>query len=73
MDGKTSGPNALSGEIGNTLKAFVDLKVVKFTPINTGLPIIDVELSTDQKYLYDICTAAPYDWANVTVTQSSTG
>lgn len=58
LDGKTTGPHTYSGDIGKLLKNSVGLPVKKFASIASELPVIDsLILSTDQKYLYDICTA----------------
>ena len=61
LDGVTHGPNSFSGPIGKQLKEcnMPDLPVVAFQPIEGNvLPNIDPnELSTDQKYLLEICQA----------------
>lgn len=57
IDGKTSGPNAFSGSIGQKLKNCHLLPVVNFVPIAVNLPQVPDDISTDQKYLYDICQA----------------
>ena len=58
LDGVTHGPNSFSGPIGKQLKE-CDMPVVTFQPIEGNvLPNIDPnELSTDQKYLLEICQA----------------
>ncbi|KAK4880463.1 hypothetical protein RN001_008609 [Aquatica leii] len=56
LDRKTNDPEGFSGAIGKTLENCAKLSVVAFEPIEAELPIIDPnELSTDQKYLFDIC------------------
>lgn len=62
IDGSTTGPKAFSGVIGKAIHSLVILSVVKFTPITTILPnlrhqMATKELSTDQRYLYEICEA----------------
>lgn len=58
LDGQTTGPRALSGPIGKALQQCEKLPVVKFNRINSTLPDIPSrDLSTDQKYMYDICQA----------------
>lgn len=57
LDGKTSGPSSFSGPIGKMLQTSSERKIVKFVSIPTDLPIFISELSTDQKYLFEICHA----------------
>jgi hypothetical protein len=58
LDGQTTGPRCFSGEIGTELQQCEKLPVVQFEIISTTLPTItDENLSTDQKYLFDIMTA----------------
>jgi hypothetical protein len=72
VDGKTSGPNGFSGPIGKALPTCETLDVIKYVPIRAALPEIDAnDLSSDQKYLYDICRAVssgvfPVELANRT-------
>lgn len=57
LDGSTSGPRAFKGEIGRKLAICETLPVCKFEAIPFDLDIENHEqLSTDQKYLYDIST-----------------
>ena len=58
LDGTTHGPNSFSGTIGKQLK-LCDMPVVTFQQIEGNvLPNIDPnELSTDQKYLLEMCKA----------------
>jgi len=58
-DGVTSGPKAFTGVIGKALATCEQLPVIKYNPISfDNCPSLhDVELSNDQKYLYDMCTA----------------
>lgn len=58
LDGGTSGPNAFSGPIGKALANCENLPVVRFVVISSDFPNIDrKDLSTDQRYLWDICQA----------------
>lgn len=71
LDGKTTGPKCFSGTIGTQLQNCHTKPIVKFTVIPTILPEISkTDLSTDQKYLYDVMTAIstgifPSDLANM--------
>lgn len=57
LDGKTSGPNGFSGSLGKQLEICHKLPIVEFARIESNLPYLknEVELSTDQKYLYEMC------------------
>ena len=56
--GIAQGPNVFGGSITKTLKNCESLPIVKFKAIPTVLPEIDYEdLSTDQKYLWEIANA----------------
>lgn len=58
LDGSTTGPREFSGSIGKKLIGCENLPVAAFHPIVTEMPVIDKEdLSTDQKYLLEICNA----------------
>ena len=55
LDGKTTGPRGFTGEIGKNLEDCLMLGIVDFEPIPSNLPDINQSnLSTDQKYLYNI-------------------
>lgn len=61
-DGRTTGPHSFTGPIGRKLENCEKLPVVKFQRIEfccdvKNLAEISDTLSTDQKYLYDICIA----------------
>lgn len=59
-DGRTTGPATTSGPISKQLFECENLPVVRFSPVTTGaeLPVyIAAVLSTDQKYLLQICQA----------------
>lgn len=61
LDGATTGPTSLAGSIGKRLKDCEKLPVVTFDKINfvcsANLDVNAKNLNTDQKYLYDICSA----------------
>ena len=61
LDGGTAGPNRFSGPIGKAMANCENLPVIKFAAISNEFPKIDIEvikdLSTDQRYLWDICQA----------------
>lgn len=57
LDGPTTGPTAFSGPIAQNLANSVKLPVINFKPISVDLPEVPSDISTDQKYLHDICTA----------------
>ncbi|KAK3920111.1 DNA-directed RNA polymerase subunit beta' [Frankliniella fusca] len=58
VDGPTSGPAGFKGPIGSSLDNCEQLPVKKFKMVTVNLPDLSfVELSKDQKYLYDICQA----------------
>ena len=55
LDGKTSGPKGFSGDIGKSLDGCERKEVVEYETIPSDLPDVNREdLSTDQKYMYDI-------------------
>ena len=55
INGATSGPQGFTGPIGKALASYHTLPVCSYDKIEGELPVIDSEeLSTDQKYLYDI-------------------
>ena len=58
IDGATSGPRAFSGPLGRQLVSCEKLPVAVFQAVDGELPELnDVDLSTDQRYLYDMCQA----------------
>lgn len=59
LDGATSGPNTYTGLIGKSLKYSTNFKTINFKTIPTILPTITSlsTYSTDQKYLYLMCSA----------------
>lgn len=64
IDGNTSGPDTFKGEIGKHINEdLTKLEIVQFTPVRncqyaSPIPIKVInELSSDQKYLYDISIA----------------
>ena len=55
LDGKTAGPKSYSGNIDKMLDGCEKLDVVNFKPVLFDLlDISQIDLSTDQQYLYDI-------------------
>ena len=55
LDGKTSGPYGFTGPIGKQLLSCENNAIVKFEIINAEVSNIDLnDLSTDQKYLFEI-------------------
>lgn len=60
IDGKTKGPGVFSGPIGKAIQHCENLEVIQYTPITgqaLSFNLEDMKLSSDQKYLYDICKA----------------
>jgi hypothetical protein len=58
IDGSTSGPNEFSGPIGKELQNCHNMPITTFVVIEVQLPdLLTSGLSTDQKYLYEICLA----------------
>lgn len=58
LDGNTSGPLSFTGPIGKLIETCERLPVVRYEKIEVDLPEVNLkELSTDQNYLYQICTA----------------
>ena len=56
--GVAKGPNSFCGSLTKSLETCSDLPIVDFEAITTDFPDIDFkDLSTDQKYLWDISTA----------------
>lgn len=60
-DGKTKSPTLYSGPLGSQLDGCEKLPIVKFQPIEFKCAIeytdVAAMLSSDQRYLYDICSA----------------
>lgn len=62
LDGPTTGPKSFSGPLGKRLKEYNYLDVIEFEPIEFPCTVENIEsisddLSTDQRYLYEICSA----------------
>ena len=56
LDGKTNHPTGFKSAIGKMLENCEKQSIVSFEPVEVELPNIDPkELSTDQKYLFDLC------------------
>jgi hypothetical protein len=75
IDGATSGPRAFSGPIGKEMSVCEKLPPVAFTPIECNLPDIEriVDLSTDQRYLYEICEAVSEGVCSVSLSRRDPG
>lgn len=74
LDGSTTGPKGYSGEIGKQLEKCEKMPVRKFEKIETTLPAITPsELSTDQQYLYEICTAISSGNISLSLSQRGPG
>ena len=58
LDGTTSGPHGFGGPIGKCLQTCHKLPVCDFEPIEgTVCTLTVIDLSTDQKYLYEMTSA----------------
>lgn len=56
LDGKTNDPRGFTGTIGKLLDRCEQMAVVDFEKIHAEFPVVNIdELSTDQKYLYEMC------------------
>ncbi|VEN43556.1 unnamed protein product, partial [Callosobruchus maculatus] len=77
LDGSTTGPKDLCGPIGQALKGCESLPIVDFNIIESNMPVLDesvsTELSTDQKYLFDICNAISKGTVNENLSKRSPG
>ena len=71
LDGATSGPRVLIGKIGKAMSTCEKLPIVVFTPLESDLP--PMILSTDQKYLYDICDAVSKGFCSVPLSRRDPG
>lgn len=61
LDGATTGPRGYSGPIGAALLDCEKTAIVLFTPINGNIPDMEKqisdEMSTEQKYMFEMCQA----------------
>ena len=58
LDGATAGPHGFAGTLGKALNKCDELPVVEYRQVETDLPHVDPrDLSTDQRYLYEIAQA----------------
>lgn len=74
LDGKTSGPRGYSGNIGKLLETCENLPLVDFEKIEVNLPVVDLKtLSTDQKYLYEICQGISLGNVSTSLSQREPG
>ena len=72
----TVGPNHMSGELSDTLINCASANVENFASIPNSIHefnLDNVMLSTDQKYLYDICLAINYGVANTSILNRNPG
>lgn len=78
IDGPTAGPESFSGPIGSSLKFCNSLPIVKFRRISCNLPSFSGgfhtrDLSTDQKYLYEMCEAISCGVVSPTLAERNPG
>lgn len=75
LDGHTTGPYGYSGPIGKALVTCEQLPATAFHPIQSeNLPeLVPDDLSTDQKYLWDICQAVMSGVCSESLTQRNPG
>ena len=76
LDGTTSGPTSFKGTIGQEITNDLTLlSVIDFTPIMGKVKEISYqnELSTDQRYLYDMCIAVQSGVVNPNLAVKSPG
>jgi hypothetical protein len=59
LDGGTKGPDASSGDIEKSLRTCEQLPVTNFgtTSLTNCSSLTGADLTTDQKYVYDMCQA----------------
>lgn len=75
LDGATSGPRGYSGPIGKLLNGCSDSPIVNFKPISFNrIPEVDLlGLSTDQKYLLEICQAVASGHCSTSLSRKNPG
>ena len=73
IDGVTHGPNSFKGLIGKELVDCETKPVVKFKRIPIHLPKMAKDLSTDQRYLYEICLAVNSGHCDLSLAARSPG
>lgn len=78
LDGETSGPKAFKGQIGRMLKATNEVAVSDFERVfSDNMPVLPVDiikdLSTDQKYLYEICHAVQTGYCSASLQKKNPG
>ena len=74
IDGATSGPRAFTDKIGKAISTCEKLPIVVFTPLESDLPpMIAADLSTNQKYLYDICGPVSKGFCSVPLSRRNPG
>lgn len=74
LDGQTTGPKGFAGTIGNQIQQCENMPVVNYNIINCELPEVDfLDLSADQKYLFQICVAVSTGECSVDLLNRSPG
>ena len=78
LDGSSSGPRSYSGEIDTLLQQCDKMPVVEFQQrIECDLPVLTEsvahDLSTDQRYLYDMCHAVASGQCNEVLSHRNPG
>ena len=77
LDGKASSPHGFSGSIGKQLEACEHLPTIHFERLDGNLPAMTEEtvndLSTDQKYLLEICQAVCSGVCSVSLSRRNPG
>lgn len=78
MDGKTSNPNEFKGPIGKAIQSCEDMNLASFEKVEfkfdvTKLSSPSVLLSSDQKYLFDMCCAISTGQCSNTLAKRSPG
>ena len=74
LDGSTTGPGAFAGPIGKALSTCQLMPVVAFEKIVADLPSVDLKnLSTDQKYMWEITNAVSSGECSLALAQRQPG
>lgn len=74
IDASTSGPQTFLGEIGKQLESYEKKYVIQFQPIAAVLPGLSFEdMSSDQKYLYQIVSVVITDVVSEDLKNKSPG
>ena len=67
LDGVTSGPQSVSGQIGKKLQSCEQQQIAESELIEIQLLAHDSALSTDQRYLYNIATAVSSGYCSLSL------